>query len=199
MCVLLWGVKNQHCIFLLVSFLDVHSITSYPRTQPWLWGCRALSDMPPEGPISAEITLGSAFSSLAVVLVYLQMCMTLRWSSSCILTPCIPVYWIGLNKASINTDWWRKASSPDTFLCAFTGCCNAYSNDFKSIYTGPSFAYVPLDHNQNRLSLPTRFLHQLHAALPASARVLSVLEKLASVFTDVIIILTIMEGGNVNY
>lgn len=104
-----------------------------------------------------------------------------------------------LNKASINTDWWRKASSTDTFLCAFTGCCNAYSNDFKSIYTGPSFAYVPLDHNQSRLSLPTRFLHQLHAALPASARVLSVLEKLASVFTDVIIILTIMEGGNVNY
>lgn len=54
-------------------------------------------------------------------------------------------------------------------------------------------------HNQSQLSLPTRFLHQLHAALPASARVLSVLEKLASVFTDVIIILTLMEGGNVNY
>lgn len=125
--------------------------------------------------------------------------MALRWSSSCILTPCIPVHWIGLNKASVNTDWWRKASSADTFLCAFTGCCNAYSNDFKSIYPGPSFAYVPLDHNQSRLGLPTRFLHQLHATLPASARVLSVLKKLASVFTDVIRILTMIEGGNVNY
>lgn len=83
------------------------------------------------------------------------------------------------------------------FCLRFPGCCNAYSNDFKSIYTGPSFAYMPLDHNQSRLSLPTRFLHQLHAALPASASVLSVLGKLASIFPDVIIILTMGEGGGV--
>lgn len=81
-------------------------------------------------------------------------------------------------------------------LCAFTGCSDAYSNEFKSIYTGPSFAYVPSDCSQSLLSLPTRFLHQLHHALPASARVLG---KLASSFNDAMLILTVMEGVMFHY
>lgn len=74
---------------------------------------------------------------------------------------------IGLNKSSINTDRWRNSRGN----CAFTGCCDAYSNEFKSIYTGPSFACVPLDCRQSQLSLPARFLHHLRPALPAIARV----------------------------
>lgn len=108
--------------------------------------------------------------------------MSLTRSTSCMLTFRSPVYLIGLNKSSINTGWWRNSRGN----CAFPGCCDAYSNEFKSIYTGPSFAYVPLDCRQRQLSLPARFLPHLHRARPAIARVPSVLAKPASSFRDVL-------------
>lgn len=170
---------------------DDRSISSQIWTQPWVLARWAPGDIPPKGPISAEFTL----SSLAVLKVYLQTRMSLTRSSSCMLTFCSPVYLIGLNKSSINTDWWRNSRGN----CAFTGCCDAYSNEFKAIYTGPSFAYVPLDCRRSQLGLPARFLHHLHPALPASARVLSVLGKPAPSFREYCLILTMIEGVMFHY
>lgn len=129
---------------------DDRSISSHIWTQPWVLARGAPGGIPPKGPISAEFTLESTLlHSQSFRFIYRPVC--LSHSSSCMLTFCIPVYLISLNKSSINTDWWRNSRGN----CAFTGCCDAYSNEFKSIYTGPSFAYVPLDCRQSQLSLPT--------------------------------------------